>query len=832
MNRFPSILPGVALILILSFASCGKEGPESVQPEPGETAPTEAVTETEELPPVKPPEHMQGIITFFSGNVYILHGQDEFIAEIGDHVEKEDVLIVEAASYCEVQFGDTAVIRIQENTEVAMKDINVSPGGSDVNLDMKTGSVLCKVKKLTGAEDFKVQTQTAVCGVRGTEFSVTADERKKTVLAVKEGAVAVLPSSVDIDMLKEQAGEENEELIAILEDLEKSAPVVSANEEINLDEKTLEETDKAVRAVEKIVMEIVEEAKQPVKTGKIDPAKLASLSKAVEKTKQEVAKKVAPPGQISPANKEKLDKIDDLTMIEVKEPKLVKIAVRTEPASAAITVNGREVGSGAFSGIYAAGEELRIYIAHPGYHDHTLEIIASKETGKLYKVKLMQDEGQDRAETEGISTAEKPGSGTAEGTAAAAADKGTADKTAVKEAGGKEQAVMGAVEITARPADAAILLDGKQVATGTYRGRHEAGSTLTFTVTRRGYARQKIEARVTEEGTGRTVTLIPLPVEVDVAVSKSPIVGNLIVDGNRIIAADGDGSVYAVDIEGKLIWRVDTKNSPNENSSPLLIGGRIYFSGSKELVVIAPDSGRVIQQTALDGSSAHLFGRRAVETAGTVYFPANNDIRVLDTGSGSFGREIPIPKGSRMTPAVWKGKLVIANLEGSLLIIDPAAKNPVLASVSTAAVQPIAIAPTIIGDLAVFSGRKGTMVCVDLSSEKTVWEKKLPGNASVFTDIACDGKGLYAYAKGRIFAVSLQDGSDLFPSIENATSAPLCSGDRFYYGSGNYLVYRKAGDGSVIKQIEVSGQITARPAAAGAKITAGTSTGHILVMNP
>ncbi len=856
MKRFLPILAGAVCILL--FQSCGEEGPGAEKEETADATPTEAVTETEDLTPVERPETRQGLISFFSGDVFIHHDGDEYFAQIGDLVEVEDVLIVEAASYCEVQFGDSAVVRIEENTEVAMKDISLSPGETDIDLNMKSGSVLCKVKKLAGAEEFKVKTQTAVCGVRGTAFSVSADGGNNTVLAVKDGSVAVLPASVDIDSLKEQAGEENEELMAILEDLEESAPVVSANEEVNLDEQTMKETEEAARTVATAVEEIAEEAKTEKK---IDPAKLASLSKAVEETKKAVRKKVAEPRQVSLVNKEKLDKIDKIAMIDIApaaEQELVKVAVQAEPAGTEITVNGKEVGTGSFSGIYPAGKELAIHLSNPGYKDHTIEITASKETGKLYKVKLVQAVSAEKAEGrtgDGSAAADgKPDSGAGEQTASGggAADgtgnagggdeTGTGDRTAGgkgavaakstdTETGGEETA-MGAVEITTQPKDAAVMLGGKQVATGVYRGRHEAGKTLTFTVTRQGYARQTVDVRVTEGGVHRTVALRLLPVEVDAAVSGKPIVGNLTTAGNRIIAADGGGAVFAVSTAGRVLWRVDTKNNPNENSSPSVIGGRVYFSGSKELVVIDSASGRVLNRTALDSASAHLFGRRVMEMDGTVYFPAHGAIKVFDPKSGAFTREIPVPKGSRMTPAVWKGKLVVANLEGSLLILDPGAKNPVQASVSTAAVQPIAIAPTVVGDLAVFSGRKGTMVCVDLASEKILWEKKLPGNASVFTDIACNGKGLYAYTKGTIFALSLESGSEMFPAVDNAASPPLCAGDRFYYGAGNYLAYRRSSDGAVIGEIQVSGPIVTRPAAAGRKIVAGTSAGHILIMNP
>lgn len=55
---------------------------------------------------------------------------------------------------------------------------------------LEKGSVLSKVKHLKGNESFAIQTPTAVCAVRGTEFETTANEQG-TLVAVYKGLVGV-----------------------------------------------------------------------------------------------------------------------------------------------------------------------------------------------------------------------------------------------------------------------------------------------------------------------------------------------------------------------------------------------------------------------------------------------------------------------------------------------------------------------------------------------------------------------------------------------------------------------------------------------------------------
>ena len=854
------------LFLGLIF-SCGKEEQAaSPTPEPEIQEPAEAVTETEDLAPVEAPEYDEGLITFFSGDVFVLDGGEWWEIAIGDVLLKDDVLKTEASSYCEIQFGDTAVVRVQENTQVSIQNVALTPGEANVNVGMKNGSVLAKVKKLGGDDSVKIQTQTAVCGVRGTEFSVTADEERGTNLAVKEGAVAVLPSSVDVDSLKEKVGKDNEELIQLIEELEETAAVVGANQEIDVDQSAMKETEETAKLIEEVVEEIVETAKAEEQTAgetaaaeeekppvirRVDPAKLANLRNAIAKTKTEVAAKVAPPKEISIENSEKLREIDRMRILAIspgpskpaedggaaeEKVKLIKISLQIEPKEARIQLNGEAAGKGKFSGIYTEGETLSFLVSSEGYKDHSLDISVSEETGKLYKIQLAKLPKEEPAEepAESAEAAPEKEEKPAE-TAEAEPDEGPSETAAAAVKAEKEEPKIVTFPVTIQtvPGNAEITVNGTKAGTGTFRRSYEEGTKLDVAVQQRGYNPEAFTLTVGKTAINRRVALKVKTIQFDLTLSAGQIVGTVVSAGGMLYAADSGGTVSSADAEGRKRWSFTTANAPNENSYPVPVGGNIYFTGSKELVIANAANGAVVSRVPLDAQAAHLFGRRVVPSNAGILLPTNESIRIINAANGAASGEIPVPKGSRMTPAVWNNKIVIADQQGSLLVLNPNSKNPVEAEISTAAVQPVALAPAIYGNKAVFSGRKGTVVCIDLSSKQVLWEKKLPGGASVFTDIACNGSGVYAYAKGTIYALNFNTGADLFAPVSGASSPPLCAGNNIVYGAGRQLVIRNAANGSVVKSIAVpGGNISTKPHREGENYIVGTEGGHLLYIHP
>jgi len=96
-------------------------------------------------------------------------------------------------SRVELAFTDGSKLRVDQNSMVKMKSLMVGSGGNrQFNVHLQTGKVWATVKKaLNGEEGFKVTTENAVAGVRGTIFRVDHNAEQPTVVRVYSGAVAV-----------------------------------------------------------------------------------------------------------------------------------------------------------------------------------------------------------------------------------------------------------------------------------------------------------------------------------------------------------------------------------------------------------------------------------------------------------------------------------------------------------------------------------------------------------------------------------------------------------------------------------------------------------------
>jgi hypothetical protein len=102
-------------------------------------------------------------------------------AEIGQKLDSIVTVTTGDAASCEIVFADKNVFRVAQN---ARATIDFSK--PLVEIDLEAGgvsSVLRKLATVAGADSFRVKTQGAVAGVRGTSFCVWTDETRSYVCA-------------------------------------------------------------------------------------------------------------------------------------------------------------------------------------------------------------------------------------------------------------------------------------------------------------------------------------------------------------------------------------------------------------------------------------------------------------------------------------------------------------------------------------------------------------------------------------------------------------------------------------------------------------------------
>ena len=868
-------------ILLLPVISCSKGDSGSTEKEKVPTGAAEEITiaeqdqqirESEILTPVEQPEAREGLITYYSGDVSVFEEGEWYEVEIGDFVTEKNIIKVNSDSFCEVQFGETAVIKIQENSEIDLARISLEPGNAEVALDMKIGNVICKVQKLTGNESFKVKTQTAVCGVRGTEFSVASNADEETVLAVKKGAVAVMPKSVDVDQLKEKVAGKGEAIADAIQKIEDSAPVVQANEELTVDKKIMEETQTAADKIEKVIDDIAAS-----ETPETEEVYLEKINRIVEEQKNEVVKTVEKPREMSAENNNNLKQVEHMKMIAITpvavktdgssapaEPAILlhKVSINSLTENAVIEKDGRMVGIDSFSGIFEDGETIRFHISKEGYQPYDMEFKVTKNTARLYRVELDKLPEPEKVTPKKMisinavpDTAEIYIDGALKGNGSFSSEFEVGTKLIVRaeNRGYSEKSFdllvsedseesytltlekgVKTLTVSAVPADSEIIYKGKTVGKGKATLSFKYGEAPSISFKRSGYKDKALSLKIDDTTKAAyTVTLDNKPVDNVLSPFSAKVINSVSYGNGRLFAADSEGNIFSSKIDGTGVWKYSSGNKPNANSAPVPAGKFIFFSGAKEMLVLESETGKLYSSTRLDQNSAHMFGRRIIPFEGSFIYPKNNSLTISSFQKGEKEGQIPLPVDSGMTPAAWGKMVVIADQEGTVNIINYEVRS-IIGTIKTSAIQPIALGMTVTGNTGYFANRKGKVVAVDLENRTLKWEKEIQEEKiNIFTDLTVENGRIYVYTGQKIHILSAADGEILGEPIPSV-SPPFCRINNFYFGKpdGSFAVYRCT-TGKEVKSIPLNyGKITTRPVFAGDRIIAGTDSGKIIIFNP
>lgn len=137
-----------------------------------------------------------GEIIFLEGTVDVSR-QGEFLdyydVDYGLQIFEEDIISTGPDGYVEIELNAPAagtVLRVDAGTTFYFTTDN-----QQTDMRLLTGSLALKVGRLTSGETLNVQTETAVMGVRGTEFTVNIGADTELLITCNEGRVSCASSS-------------------------------------------------------------------------------------------------------------------------------------------------------------------------------------------------------------------------------------------------------------------------------------------------------------------------------------------------------------------------------------------------------------------------------------------------------------------------------------------------------------------------------------------------------------------------------------------------------------------------------------------------------------
>jgi hypothetical protein len=515
----------VLLILVIVFGFGGCKPPVEV---PEKDAPAAAVAPAPPPPPAAAVS--SALVTFVSGEVEILRNSIWGPVGIGDTLPRDSTIKVRESSYCELQFGNTAVIRISENTDVRLEQLVLGAEASQVGVKLDTGSVLAKVSKLSGKDTFQIRTGVAVCGVRGTEFGVSAARDGRTVLKVKSGKVAVLPSTADVEIIGKKVSLD-EKTRAIVDDavskVVSQAPVVESNQEVVVSADTVKKTESLLKYVEEQIHSFL--ALPPEKTEE-NEKKINDFAIAVS---AQVSKALAKPSATTTKGKEELAPLEAMSLLTLPSPmpatatapkdekkiNLLAVSITAVPEDSDILLDGVVVGRGDLKRLLEEGARVKFRIQREGYEPKDLSIEVLPSATLEFKVELSPKPRDltilsEPADAEILVDGNSVGKGSYKGSFV----PGKEVKIGVRKAGFEDKnmdlkisfdmaptikialgKVSKELRISVEPRDAAIFIGSASAGSGRYQGIHNAGDKLILRFQRNGFQEKTLSYEVKEK---------------------------------------------------------------------------------------------------------------------------------------------------------------------------------------------------------------------------------------------------------------------------------------------------------------------------------------------
>lgn len=307
-------------------------------------------------------------------------------------------------------------------------------------------------------------------------------------------------------------------------------------------------------------------------------------------------------------------------------------------------------------------------------------------------------------------------------------------------------------------------------------------------------------------------------------VTKSRFTDALTRVGDRAVASDAAGTVYAVSPDGSVAWSVK--------------GSALGATAIGEAVAVSSSGGLSI----LDGATGELRGAYPIEfgpaasNAKPVAVPQGlavvvpRGIALLRAENASLIREIPVEGGVVSIPVLAERELVCVTGKGELAFLD-------LSGATGGASIPISLggepfAPRYRAGRVFVSDKSGRVVAVSAADRTVLWSRDL--GAPVGSEVEVGDSKVFAWTTDkRVHPLSLSDGAAAGSPIAGVAAPPLLSGGKLYWGTAaGELVAADASSGAVLKRITIGRAVGVRPIMVGGVLYAGTADGRVVKIDP
>ncbi|PKM96815.1 MAG: hypothetical protein CVU79_11495 [Elusimicrobia bacterium HGW-Elusimicrobia-3] len=123
-------------------------------------------------------------------------------ARKGDALDQGDRVRTGEKAWCELLLRDGSYVKLDAGSETAADELKASAGERLLSFSFLRGKALWMAARLKAkaASKFSVRTPSAVCAVRGTDFTITVSTAGETTVGLFEGTVAVGSGSQETEL--------------------------------------------------------------------------------------------------------------------------------------------------------------------------------------------------------------------------------------------------------------------------------------------------------------------------------------------------------------------------------------------------------------------------------------------------------------------------------------------------------------------------------------------------------------------------------------------------------------------------------------------------------
>ena len=138
------------------------------------------------------------VLIIDKGSVEINHGSGWSPAASGIALRANDAVRTLTDSQASIIFFGSSAVRLDQNTEVKISELLADKENTKVSLNQESGRIWNKVTKLSGFEDYSIETPTAVATVRGTGFD--------SKVTGKDSDITLIEGKLAVDSIKKEDG--------------------------------------------------------------------------------------------------------------------------------------------------------------------------------------------------------------------------------------------------------------------------------------------------------------------------------------------------------------------------------------------------------------------------------------------------------------------------------------------------------------------------------------------------------------------------------------------------------------------------------------------------